>query len=215
MEKYVSYVRVSTDRQGISKLGLEAQRKNLTDYIDNKPDATLAEEFIEVESGKRSDNRPQLQAAIEYCKRHRAILIIAKLDRLARNVHFISGLMESGIEFVAVDNPNANRLMLHMLAAFAEHERECISTRTREALQAAKRRGVILGKNGAALAEKNKAAAVEYARSLAPVIESLRNEGYRSLRAITAELNNRNIPSPEGKAWYLCSVHRLLHRLAS
>ncbi len=213
MEKYVSYVRVSTDRQGISGLGLDAQRKAITDYIDSKPDAALGEEFIEVESGKRSDNRPELQAAIAYCKRNRATLIIAKLDRLARNVHFISGLMESGIEFVAVDNPNANRLMLHMLAAFAEHERECISKRTKEALAQARLRGVVLGKNGKVLAADNKAKAVTHAKSLEHIITAIKAEGYLTLRAISEQLNQRGIPSPEGKSWHLCSVHRLVQRI--
>lgn len=132
---YIAYYRVSTTRQGQSGLGLEAQQQAVKQYLNGGNWQILAE-FTEIESGKRND-RPKLAEAIALCKRLQATLVIAKLDRLARNVHFISGLMESGVEFVAVDNPNANRLMLHMLAAFAEHEREQISRRTKDALAAA------------------------------------------------------------------------------
>src|SRR6267378_4434800 len=142
---FVSYYRVSTGRQGHSGLGLDAQRQAVQEYLGGKPENQLVEEHTEIESGKRSD-RPELQAALATCKRHKATLIIAKLDRLARNVAFIANLMESGVEFVAVDNPHASKLMLHMLAAFAEHEREQISSRTKAALAAAKARGVKLGK---------------------------------------------------------------------
>jgi DNA invertase Pin-like site-specific DNA recombinase len=106
---------------------------------------TLLQEFVEIESGKRSNNRPQLAAALAVCKRHKAKLVIAKLDRLARNVHFISGLMDAGVEFIACDMPHANKLTIHILAAVAEHEREMISTRTKGALAAAKARGQKLG----------------------------------------------------------------------
>jgi DNA invertase Pin-like site-specific DNA recombinase len=115
--------------------------------LGGKPDSQLVAEHTEIESGKKSD-RPELLTALAACKRHKATLIIAKLDRLARNVAFIANLMESGVEFVAVDNPHASKLMLHLLAAFAEHEREQISSRTKVALAAAKARGVKLGKHG-------------------------------------------------------------------
>src|ERR1700738_2051248 len=128
----------------------------------------------ESESGKRSD-RPQLAAAIGAAKKAKATLIIAKLDRLARNVHFISGLMESGADFVAADNPHANKLMVHLLAAFAEHEREQISQRTKDALAAAKTRGIRLGRNGAdQLAPAYRAEAVGRARQLAPLLTELK-----------------------------------------
>src|SRR4051794_33128778 len=138
MDKYIAYYRVSTDRQGCSGLGLDAQRAAVASYLAGRE--PLLAEYTEIESGKKND-RPQLAVALGECHRRRARLVIAKLDRLARNVHFISGLMESGVDFVAVDMPEANRLTLHILAAVAEHEREMISRRTKEALAAAKARG--------------------------------------------------------------------------
>ena len=134
MPEYVAYYRVSTDRQGESGLGLDAQRQAVTRHIGGNP----AAEFKEIESGKRHGNRPQLAAALAECRQRRATLVIAKLDRLGRNVAFISALMESNVDFVCCDNPHATKLLLHMLAAFAEHEREAISQRTRAALAAAK-----------------------------------------------------------------------------
>lgn len=134
--------RASTARQGQSGLGLDAQRTAVVGFIAGR--GNLLAEFTEVESGRKND-RPQLSAALDLCRRKRAVLVIAKLDRLARNVAFVARLMESGVEFVAVDNSHANKLMLHMLAAFAEHERDQISARTVAALAAAKARGVRLG----------------------------------------------------------------------
>jgi DNA invertase Pin-like site-specific DNA recombinase len=167
---------VSTDRQGRSGLGLDAQREAVLRHLAGVG-GMLQGEFIEIESGKRND-RPQLAAAIAAAKKAKATLIIAKLDRLARNVHFVSGLMESGVDFVAADNPHANKLMVHMLAAFAEHEREQISQRTKDALAAAKARGIRLGRNGAdRLAPANRAAAIERARRLAPVLAELQGAG--------------------------------------
>src|ERR1700739_1414997 len=141
--KFVAYFRVGTDRQGKSGLGLEAQRKSVLDYLDGGRWELVAE-FTEVESGKRSD-RPELERALAACKKHRAKLVIAKLDRLSRNLAFIATLMESGVEFVAVDNPHANKLTIHILAAVYQHEREMISERTKAALAAAKKRGQRLG----------------------------------------------------------------------
>src|SRR3954466_14112607 len=142
MPGFVAYYRVSTDRQGQSGLGLDAQRAAVAGFFGARE---LIAEFTEVESGKRAD-RPQLAAALDLCRRRRAMLVIAKLDRLARNVAFIASLMEAGVEFTAVDMPSANKLTLHILAAVAEHEREMISARTRAALAAAKARGVRLGR---------------------------------------------------------------------
>ena len=123
-DRYVSYFRVSTDKQGRSGLGLEAQREAVSQFVSGRGAAVIAE-FVEIESGSKND-RPQLALALETCRRHKAVLIIAKLDRLGRNVAFVSALMESDVEFIAADNPHASKLMLHMLAAFAEHEREMI-----------------------------------------------------------------------------------------
>jgi DNA invertase Pin-like site-specific DNA recombinase len=138
-DKFVAYYRVSTDRQGQSGLGLEAQRSAVLAYVNGGSWTRIAE-FTEIESGKHA-NRPQLAAALAACKKHKAKLVIAKLDRLSRNLAFIATLMDSGVEFVAVDNPHANKLTVHILAAVAQHEREMISQRTRDALQAAKARG--------------------------------------------------------------------------
>src|SRR5256714_3172179 len=141
--RFVAYFRVSTDRQGKSGLGLEAQRKSVLDYLDGGRWSLVAE-FTEIESGKHND-RPELATALATCKKQKAKLVIAKLDRLSRNLAFIAALMDSGVEFIAVDNPHANKLTVHILAAVAEHEREMISERTKAALQAAKARGVKLG----------------------------------------------------------------------
>src|ERR1700730_10151982 len=122
---FVAYYRVSTSRQGQSGLGLDAQRQAVREYLGGKPDSQLVAEHTEVESGKKSD-RPELQNALATCKRHNVILITAKLDRLARNVAFIANLMESGVEFVAVDNPHASKLTIHILAAVAQQEGEVI-----------------------------------------------------------------------------------------
>src|SRR4051794_1999837 len=166
---YIAYYRVSTDRQGASGLGLEAQRATVLRHLATDQ---LAAEYTEVESGKKHTNRPQLLAALQECRKRRATLVIAKLDRLGRNVAFISALMESGAEFVCCDNPHANRLMLHMLAAFAEHEREQISQRTKAALAAAKARGVKLG-NPRPLDALTQANAVHHSRRPAPEVLSL------------------------------------------
>ena len=210
---FIAYYRVSTDRQGKSGLGLEAQQQAVTDYL-HSTGGTLLEAYIEIESGKRTQ-RPQLTAALRACKKQKATLIIAKLDRLARNVHFISGLMESGVDFIATDNPHANRLMLHMLAAFAEHEREQISQRTRDALAAAKRRGVILGRNGTEkLSQENRQKADNFAATLRATIEAIKEAGHRTVRAIAAELNRRTIPTARpGARWQIANTHALLKRI--
>lgn len=207
----IAYFRVSTDRQGRSGLGLEAQRQAVEDFLAMKG-WTLAGEFIEVESGKRRD-RPELAEAITETKRLRGKLIIAKLDRLARNVAFIANLMETSVDFVAVDMPTADRFMLHVYAAMAEEEGRRISQRTKAALAAAKARGVELGDNGKVLAKVHKEAAATFAATLLPTITEIRNEGHRSVRAITEALNARNIPSREGGRWHLRSTALLLKRL--
>jgi DNA invertase Pin-like site-specific DNA recombinase len=208
--QFVAYYRVSTDRQGRSGLGLDAQREAVVRHLAGHA-GELIGDFCEVESGRRSD-RPQLAAAIAAAKKAKATLIIAKLDRLARNVHFISGLMESGVDFVAADNPHANKLMVHMLAAFAEHEREQISQRTKDALAAAKARGIRLGRNAAErLAPAHRAAAMERARQLAPVLRRLKDAGM-SARQMAAELTARGVPTPTGAKWHGQTVIRMLDR---
>ncbi|MEP6669407.1 MAG: recombinase family protein [Chthoniobacter sp.] len=209
--KFIAYYRVSTVKQGQSGLGLEAQKAAVEKYL-NGGHWTLSGEFVEVESGKRK-NRPQLNAALALCKKQKATLIIAKLDRLARNLHFISGLMESRIEFLAVDNPTANRLTVQILAAVAEEEARAISARTKAALAAAKARGVVLGKHGSKLGKENHKRAIKIANALAGTIEELRAEGITSVRAIAAVLNTRGIATPQGKQWHSTSVQRLLKRM--
>lgn len=219
--KYVSYLRVSTERQGRSGLGLEAQREAVENYLNGGRWKLLAE-YVEVESGKRND-RPELQKALHHAKVTGATLIVAKLDRLARNVAFLSNLMESGVEFVAVDFPQANRLTVHILAAVAEHEREMISARTKAALAAAKARGTRLGNpngaaplrglgNGAAIAAVRENAE-RRAEDLRPVIEDIQAAGIGSVRGIAEELNRRGILTPRGGRWHPTSVARLLGRL--
>ena len=208
--QFIAYFRVSTDRQGRSGLGLEPQRAAVLNHLAGVG-CILRGEFTEIESGKRND-RPQLAAAIASAKKAKATLIIAKLDRLARNVHFISGLMESGADFVAADNPHATRLTLHILAAVAEHERQMIADRTKAALQAAKARGVRLGRNGAdRLAPRYRDEAAERARQLAPVLSELRSAGM-SARQMAAQLIARGIPTASGGRWHAATVLRALDR---
>jgi len=210
--KFVAYYRVSTIGQGESGLGLEAQQMAVTAYLEANPTAELVAEFTEIESGKKK-NRPELAEAVKLCKRHKATLIIAKLDRLARNVHFISGLMESRIDFLACDNPHANKLMVHLLAAFAEHEREQISIRTKEGLRAAKARGVVLGANNKALNERGRERADRRAHELADQISQIPEDLRRTVTSLTRELNARKVATARGGAWSRQQVYRLLNRL--
>jgi len=212
MPEYVAYYRVSTDKQGIKGLGMDAQREAVVRFMAGKGE--LAAQFVEVESG-RKDNRPQLQAALAECRKRRAVLVIAKLDRLARNVHFISGLMNSNVEFVAVDMPSANRLTIHVLAAVAEHEREMISQRTKAALAAAKARGTKLGNPRGAEA----ATIARAARRIQPppaevrkLMNDWKQQG-RGLREISRDLNRLNIRTPQGKSWYASMVRNQLRAL--
>ena len=221
--QFVSYLRVSTARQGVSGLGLEAQREAVAGYL-NGGKWSLVKEVVEVESGKRND-RPAIAEALRLCRLHRATLIIAKLDRLARNVHFISSLMESGVEFIAVDFPQANRLTVHILAAVAEHEATMISARTKAALTAAKARGVELGgmrgsmDRMAGMAAKGTVASIAVRRDIAakrnsdiiPVIAEIRANGATSLRQIAAALNAQGLTTPRGGEWSAVQVSRVLN----
>lgn len=223
MVAIVAYYRVSTDQQNRSGLGLDAQRAAVEGYALGGGHRIVAE-YVEVESGKRAD-RPELAKALAECSLHRATLFIAKLDRLSRNMAFVANLLESGIDFVAVDNPTANRLTIHLLAAIAEHEREMISQRTKAALAAAKARGVKLGNpNGAAAllpgcreaAAKSAAFAVtradRRAAQMLPVIHKLATEGCNSNGSIAKALNIQGLPAPNGGVWYAEQVRRILSR---
>lgn len=209
--KWVCYYRVSTQRQGNSGLGLEAQVEAVNQFIEAK--GAILAQFTEIESGKRSSNRPELQKALELCKKEKATLVIAKLDRLARNVHFISGLLEANISFVAADQPTRDRFWLHMMAAFAEEEGRRISQRTKEALAAAKRRGVDIGATGKALAIRHRAEALQKAKAYSPILQIIRAEGFKTVRSIRDELNSRKVVSPGGGRWHLLNTHKLLSRL--
>lgn len=216
---FVTYLRVSTDRQGKSGLGLEAQRAAVLDHVAGKGE--IAAEYVEIESGKRNE-RPQLAQAMAEAKRIGAVLLIAKLDRLARNVAFIANLLESGVEIAAADMPEANRFLLHVMAAVAEHEAQAISDRTRAALAAAKVRGVKLGwsmperkdeqrqasRKGAA---KNAQKADQHAANVLPIIRQIAAGG-ASLRQIADELNARGIKTARGGLWYAATVRNIMAR---
>jgi DNA invertase Pin-like site-specific DNA recombinase len=211
--RFVAYYRVSTARQGRSGLGLEAQKAAVLAFIDGN--AELVAEFMEVESGKHAE-REELKKAIAACKKHKAKLVIAKLDRLSRNLAFIATLMESGVEFVAVDMPEANKLTVHILAAMAEHEREQISKRTRDALAVAKRRGKRLGNPDIAEVAKRgraalKANARRFAANVRPIIEEIKRNGITSHNAIAAKLNERNVRTARGGTWTHVQVGAILH----
>jgi DNA invertase Pin-like site-specific DNA recombinase len=214
--RFVAYYRVSTQGQGRSGLGLEAQRKAVQDYLDGGH-WKLIGEFTEIESGKRSD-RPKLAEAMRAAKRHKATLVIAKLDRLARSVAFISDIMEGEVEFVAVDMPMANRLTVHILAAVAEHEREMISQRTKAALAAAKARGTLLGnRTNLEVAQRNSRAvrskaSVQFVQNAIPVIRQIQATGLTSLREVAGALNARGIRSARGGEWHPTQVKRVLER---
>jgi DNA invertase Pin-like site-specific DNA recombinase len=217
--KFISYLRVSTGRQGRSGLGLDGQRQAVTDFL-NGGDWKLVKEFVEVESGKRTD-RPVLAEAIQACRAYGATLVIAKLDRLSRNAHFLLGLEQAGVDFVCADMPSANRLTVGIMAMVAEEEGRAISKRTKEALAAAKRRGKTLGGyRGAKITRRIREAANEArtrranerAADLAPVIAELQGVGATSLQAIATGLNDRGIAAPRGGDWSAAQVSRLLSR---
>jgi DNA invertase Pin-like site-specific DNA recombinase len=218
--KFVAYFRVSTIRQGQSGLGLDAQHEAVDRFL-NGGKWELVGEFVEVETGKGADalaKRPQLRAALDMCKKKGARLLIAKLDRLARNVHFVSGLMESRVKFVACDMPDANELTVHIMAAFAEHEAKRISERTKDALRAAKARGVVLGRTGQANLKPNiearQRAADDFASSLSRVLAGFQAANM-SQRAMVDELNTLGIKTARGNEWSLIQLQRVLARLSA
>ena len=220
--KFVTYLRVSTERQGQSGLGLEAQRAAVAAHVLVRGEVVT--EFIEIESGKRSD-RPELARALAAAKRVGAVLLIAKLDRLARNVAFIANLLESGVEVMAADMPEANRFVLHIMAAVAEQEGRAISERTRAALTAAKARGIALGWSIPSRKVEQRLASVEGARrnalkadqdarAILPLIRQIGGQEV-SLRQIASELNARGVRTARGGSWHASTVRNILKRQAN
>lgn len=217
--RFVTYYRVSTQAQGRSGLGLEAQRSAVEHYLRSRG-GKLIGEFTEIETGKGADaleRRSELRAALDLCRKQAAVLVIAKLDRLARNVHFVTGLIESGVDFVAADMPHATKVMIQIHAVMAEHERDQISARTKAALAAAKARGVKLGIMGPANLRPNLEARLEAARRFAErmrlVFEGFELRGL-SQRRMVAELNTLGVKAPRGGAWRLKQVQRIIGRIA-
>ena len=227
MEKFVTYYRVSTAKQGASGLGLEAQQAAVESYVGRESGQIVAPPFIEVESGKLKD-RPQLKRAIAHARQHKAVLLVAKLDRLARNVSFLANLLEAGVDFRACDNPHATRLTIHILAAVAEEEARAISERTKAALKAAKARGVKLGssrehhwegkeqhrtegqkKATIAAAKLRKSQHMVAESEVLPKLLDLRKAG-KSLRKIAEEMNRQEVLSPTGRSWNPMMIQRLL-----
>lgn len=228
--KVVAYYRVSTAQQGRSGLGLEAQREAVARFVESER-LEIAGEFVEVETGKGSDaldRRPQLSAAMTQASLLGCPVIVAKLDRLSRDVAFISGLMAKRVPFVVAElGADVDPFMLHLYAALAEKERNLISERTKAALAAAKARGVKLGNpNGAAAIRRAgkgtgaalgalKAGADAHAQKLAPVVRHLQAEGHTSLPTLAKALNERGMATPRGGRWHPSSVRNLLARLAA
>ena len=218
MKPIIAYCRVSTDRQGKSGLGLEAQREAIARFVEANGFAFVGEE-IEVETGKGADaldRRPKLKSALDLAKKHKCSIIVAKLDRLSRDVHFISGLMTNRVAFIVAElGPDVDPFMLHIYAAVAEKERALISQRTKAALAAAKARGVKLGnpRLEEARAPRMRANAEEAARqtALAPVIKPLYEQGL-SMRAISRELAARGVPTARGGQWSAVQVGDILRR---
>ncbi|KZT13335.1 resolvase [Acidovorax sp. GW101-3H11] len=214
--QFAVYYRVSTARQGASGLGLDAQRAAVAQYVAAVAGEVVAE-FEEVESGKKSDQaRPKLARALAECKKTGARLLVAKLDRLARNVHFVSGLMRSKVGFVACDLPEASDLTIHVMASFAEHEAKRIGERTRDALAAAKKRGKILGKTGPANLKRNleerKATADSFAERMRREVRGMQAEG-KTVAAMVSELNQKGITTARGGQWQSVQLGRVIARL--
>lgn len=214
--KFVSYIRVSTARQGASGLGLEAQTKAVTDYL-NGGDWTVLASFTEIESGRKND-RAELAKALQLCKLTGATLVVAKLDRLARDAHFLLSLGKAGVEFVAADMPFANKLTVGIMAMVAEEEAKAISVRTKAALAAAKARGVKLGgwKGGPVVDQAAGVAAKvrkadNFAATLLPIVAPMRAEGL-TFQAIADQLKARGYQTARGGAWEATSVRNLLAR---
>ena len=227
----VSYLRVSTKKQGQSGLGLEAQRAAVAEYAA-KEGCKVVAEYVEVESGKKAA-RPELAKALNHCRAAKACLVVAKLDRLSRNVAFLSGLMEAGVDFVACDNPTANKFTVHILAAVAEQEAKAISERTRVALAAAKKRGVLLGsarpghwqgieakrragsKRGVRRAAELRTQAASLHNSMAVTTALTLRQAGMSWMEIATELNRRGLVTRRGNGWSKSSIFAAVRAAAS
>lgn len=219
--KFISYLRVSTVKQGASGLGLDAQRKAVADYL-NGGRWTVIEEVVEVESGKRND-RPKLAEALRLCRIHGAVLVIAKLDRMSRDAAFLYRMRDEGVKFVAADMPEANEMVVGIMAAVAEAEGKMISARTKAALAASKARGRKLGGDrgnlqtdgvrGRQLGTKvQQEKAQRRAVDLSGIIQEVRQGGAVTLREIAAGLNARGVPTARGGEWSATQVTRVLQR---
>lgn len=216
----VAYMRVSTSKQGASGLGIEAQRAAIARFCQAEGIEVLAE-HIEVETGKGADaldRRPVLAAALAEARKAKVPVVVAKLDRLSRDVHFISGLMAERVPFIVAElGIDADPFMLHLFAALSEKERAMISARTKDALAAAKARGVKLGNPNIAKARAsaivtNQAKAAANAEAVLPIIEAIQKSGVTSLRAIAAELTARKVPTARGGDWAAPQVRNILKR---
>jgi DNA invertase Pin-like site-specific DNA recombinase len=216
----IAYIRVSTSQQGRSGLGIEAQRQALAHFVATEG-FTVAREFVEVETGKGSDaldRRPQLKAALAAARKLKCHVAVAKLDRLSRDVHFVSGLMAHKVPFLVAElGPDVDPFVLHLFAALAEKERSLISTRTRQALSAAKARGVALGNPRLHVARKSAVEAVtaeadRFAANVLPIIREAQKAGATSLRDIATALNARGIATARGGQWHAKSVSNMLAR---
>jgi len=221
--RFVIYYRVSTDKQGRSGLGLEAQKATVMNYL-NGGKYEIVDEYTEVESGGK-DDRPELEKALRYCRLKGARLIVAKLDRLSRDLGFITTLQKAGVKFTVAEMPDATELTIHIYASMAQHERKLISQRTKDALAMAKAKGVLLGNpclrrgeripGGGAPANANAARvskADAFALEIAGIIQEL---GGRSLREIADGLNNAGYRTPRGMEWHATSVKRVMERVAA
>lgn len=227
--EYIAYYRVSTESQGRSGLGLAAQKTQVRSFVA-RAGGEIIREYTEIESGK-STTRPELADALTYCRRSKATLLVAKIDRLARNLHFLTSIMDSGVDFVACDMPTANRLTIHIMAAMAEHEREMISTRTKQGLAEAKKNGVLLGSNrpgfwtperharrvegahkaGLAAAKSHKRRAARAYDDILPMMRKWRAGG-DTLELIADKLNALKYKTRKGNQWTHSSVRNVLTR---
>ena len=220
MKTYIAYLRQSTKKQQISGLGIEAQREIISNHIK---EGNIIKEFIETESGKKSE-RPKLQEALKMCRKTNSVLIVAKLDRLSRNVAFTSKLLESDVEITFCDFPQANKLILHIISSIAEYEANLISQRTRQSLEAKKARGVKLGKSENLMSKHsqaisnsvatNKAKAMTNTNNMRAValLRSLVNEG-RTLSEMADLLNEQGFVTSKGGKFHITQVRRLVQRL--